>query len=101
MCALGGCLVCLVCVCVCVCVCLSVQAGATNKCQDGFEAMLKQVMQGGSDLPFIITEFGQTCCATGGACESCPPTYDGKPMGCVRVYTCGPFACAAVANSSV
>lgn len=56
------------------------QAGAHNKCQDGFAAMVKQVTSA-TDKPVIATEFGQACCATNGACESCPSTYAGKAMG--------------------
>ena len=56
------------------------QAGAQDKCADGFEAHLQAVMNG-TDRPSIITEFGQACCATDGACMSCPGTYGGVTMG--------------------
>ena len=56
------------------------QAGASKKCPAGFEALVEAVAAG-TDKPMIITEFGQSCCATSGACESCPATYDGVAMG--------------------
>lgn len=56
------------------------QAGATNKCPAGFETMLAALFAE-SERPAIITEFGQACCATDGACESCPATYGGATMG--------------------
>jgi hypothetical protein len=56
------------------------QAGDPTKCPDGFEAHL-QAVTNGTDRPSIITEFGQACCPTGGACESCPASYGGAAMG--------------------
>ena len=47
----------------------------------GFEAMVAAVLAPHTDRPLIITEFGQSCCPTNGACEECPGTYDGKTMG--------------------
>lgn len=47
------------------------QAGASNKCPAGFEAMITQLFAGVSK-PAIITEFGQGCQATQGAAEHCP-----------------------------
>lgn len=52
------------------------QAGASNKCPSGFDAMLNEV-HSNTDKPTIITEFGQACCATAGACESCPASSNG------------------------
>lgn len=55
------------------------QAGDTTKCPAGFEAHLQRLKATGR--PTIATEFGQTCCATDGACESCPGVYNGTTMG--------------------
>ena len=35
-----------------------------------------EIVEKGTARPSIITEFGQACCATNGACENCPGTYD-------------------------
>ena len=57
------------------------QAGAANKCPAGFDAMLETVEKG-TDRPAIITEFGQACCPTNGACEKCPQwTNNGIAVG--------------------
>lgn len=56
------------------------QAGAANKCPAGFEGMVTKLLNETSK-PIISTEFGQACCSTNGACESCPGTFDGKNMG--------------------
>ena len=58
------------------------QAGAKIKCVPGFEAILQEVQEH-TMRPSIITEFGQACCATAGACESCPPTKNaaGEAVG--------------------
>ena len=57
------------------------QAGrGEDGCASGFERHIQTVVNG-TERPSIITEFGQACCATDGACESCPSTYGGAKMG--------------------
>jgi len=56
------------------------QAGAMDKCADGFEQHVFRILNS-TDKPIIITEFGQACCPTDGACESCPATFNGTVMG--------------------
>ena len=51
------------------------QAGASNKCTAGFGSMVDE-MYSKTDVPVVATEFGQACCATDGACESCAATGD-------------------------
>eukprot|EP00041_Stephanoeca_diplocostata_P015625 m.299096 g.299096 ORF g.299096 m.299096 type:complete len:451 (-) comp20103_c0_seq1:333-1685(-) len=55
------------------------QAGDSTKCPMGFEAHLQKLTSTGR--PTIVTEFGQACCSTNGACESCPGAYNGTAMG--------------------
>merc|ERR1711865_180151 len=67
------------------------QAGASGKCPNGFDDMLQSLYNPssatgaaaavGSQLPAIITEFGQNCCPVGGACEKCSALYNGTAQG--------------------
>ena len=52
------------------------QAGAANKCPAGFADMAGAV-KNATSKPLIITEFGQACCSTHGACEDCPASSTG------------------------
>jgi len=38
-------------------------------------------IQGGTNKPMILTEFGQFCCATDGECYNYPGTWNGVAMG--------------------
>eukprot|EP00035_Acanthoeca_spectabilis_P000188 m.71573 g.71573 ORF g.71573 m.71573 type:complete len:505 (-) comp10073_c0_seq1:5049-6563(-) len=56
------------------------QAGDQTKCAAGFEQHVLNI-RNSTARPIIVTEFGQACCATNGACESCPGSYNGTAMG--------------------
>lgn len=56
------------------------QAGATEKNADGFENHCKNIVEN-TDKPIILTEFGQFCCDTDGACYDYNGTWDGHTFG--------------------
>ena len=61
------------------------QAGDLTKCPDGFEHHVKNIMDS-TDKPVIVTEFGQACCPTHGACERCSAQWNGTTMGFVDAF---------------
>merc|ERR1711871_1057478 len=62
------------------------QAGASNKCPVGFQSMVSTV-QNSTSKPLIVTEFGQACCATHGACENCPASSTGYDEDILNIAT--------------
>lgn len=56
------------------------QSGDQGKSADNFEALVAY-MQKNIARPLILTETGQYCCATNGACYLYPGTYQGETMG--------------------
>jgi len=60
------------------------QSGDAKKSAQGFSDMVSKLRDAGVTKPLIITEFGQSCCDTDGACFDYPGTWDSKTMGYVE-----------------
>lgn len=59
------------------------QQSDTAKSAVGFATRLEQVLVQ-TKRPVVVTEMGQFCCASEGACFQYPGTFNGKSMGYVR-----------------
>lgn len=60
------------------------QAGDPSKNVAGFSAHLDALMNAPRRRPVMVTEFGQYCCATSGACYQYSGVWNGRPMGYVE-----------------